>query len=119
MPKVRDKRWAFRVESETAEFVRHAAATADVTLTDFVVSAAVVEAEHVMADRTRFTLPADKWAAFVEILDRSPHEEPGLEKLFSRPSVFTAWVAYKQPELLGKHHRSVNSTRANRRLTTG
>lgn len=90
MPKVSDKRWAFRVESETAEFVRQAAETADRTLTDFVVSAAVVEAEHVMADRTRFTLPADRWAAFVEILDRSPQEKPGLEKLFSKPSVFTA-----------------------------
>jgi uncharacterized protein (DUF1778 family) len=53
------------------------------------VDAAVVEAERVLADRTRFVLEADQWERFVELLDRSPQEKPGLEKLFSEPSVFT------------------------------
>jgi uncharacterized protein (DUF1778 family) len=43
-----------------------------------------------MADRTRFILESDKWASFVELLDRPPQEKPGLEKLFSKPSVFIA-----------------------------
>lgn len=89
MAKVKE-RWDFRVASETDELVRQAAETADRTLTDFVVDAAVVEAERVLADRTQFVLDAERWSRFVEILDRSPQDNPGLEKLFSKPSVFTA-----------------------------
>lgn len=84
------KRWDFRVASQTDQLVRQAAETADRSLTDFVVDAAVVEAERVLADRTEFTLRPEQWARFVELLDRTPYDEPGLEKLFSRPSVFAA-----------------------------
>jgi uncharacterized protein (DUF1778 family) len=87
MAKVKE-RWDFRVASETDQVVRQAAETAERTLTDFVVDAAVVEAERVLADRTQFVLAADQWERFVKLLDRSPQEKPGLEKLFSQPSVF-------------------------------
>jgi len=82
------ERWDFRVAPETDRLVRQAAETADRTLTDFVVDAAVVEAERVLTDRTRFVLDPESWRRFVEILDRPPLDRPGLEKLFSRPSVF-------------------------------
>ncbi len=88
MAKIKE-RWDFRVASETDELVRQAAETADRTLTDFVVDAAVVEAERVLADRTQFVLNTERWTRFVELLDRPPQEKPGLEKLFSKPSVFT------------------------------
>jgi uncharacterized protein (DUF1778 family) len=84
------ERWAFRVPSETDELVRLAAQSADRTLTDFVVDAAVVEAERVLADRTTFVLEAEEWERFVELLDRPPQETPGLRKLFSQPSVFAS-----------------------------
>jgi uncharacterized protein (DUF1778 family) len=89
MVKVKE-RWDFRVASETDQLVRQAAETADRTLTDFVVDAAVVEAERVLADRTQFVLETEQWNRFVELLDRPPQEKPGLEKLFSKPSIFTA-----------------------------
>lgn len=88
MPKIKE-RWDFRVASETDQLVRQAAEASDRTLTDFVVDAAVVEAERVLADRTRFVLDAERWNLFVELLDRPPQDKPGLEKLFSKPSVFT------------------------------
>ena len=47
------ERWDFRVAMETDQLVRQAAETADRTLTDFVVDAAVIEAERVLADRTQ------------------------------------------------------------------
>lgn len=84
------ERWDFRVAPETDRLVRHAAETADRTLTDFVVDAAVVEAERVLADRTQFVLEPEQWARFVEILDRSPQDKPELERLFARPGVFNA-----------------------------
>lgn len=89
MAKVKE-RWDFRVAPETDRLVRRAAQTADRTLTDFVVDAAVVEAERLLADRTQFVLEAKQWDQFVELLDRSPQDNPGLEKLFSKPSVFRA-----------------------------
>ena len=51
------ERWDFRVEPETDRLVRQAAATSQRTLTDFVVDAAVLEAERLLADRTAFTFP--------------------------------------------------------------
>ena len=87
MAKIKE-RWDFRVASETDQLVRQAAETEDRTLTDFVVDAAVVEAERVLADRTHFVLDAERWNRFVELLDRPPQDNPGLEKLFARPSAF-------------------------------
>jgi uncharacterized protein (DUF1778 family) len=81
-------RWDFRVAEATDRLVRRAAQTADRSLTEFVIDAAVVEAEHVLADRTRFELNPRQWERFVEILDRPPRANAGLQKLFSRPSVF-------------------------------
>jgi uncharacterized protein (DUF1778 family) len=88
MAKVKE-RWDFRVDRETDRLVRRAAETSEQTLTDFVVDAAVLEAERLLADRTQFVLDADQWERFVELLDRSPQDNPGLEKLFSKPSVFS------------------------------
>lgn len=82
------ERWDFRVAAGTDRLVRRAADSAEKTLTDFVLDAAVLEAERVLADRRHFELPPKRWARFVDILDRPPHEDPGLKRLFSRPSVF-------------------------------
>ena len=84
------ERWDFRVAPETDRLVRQAAGAAERPLPDFVVDAAVVEAERLLADRTQFALDAERWDRFVELLDRSPQENPGLEKLFSTPSIFSA-----------------------------
>ena len=84
-----NERWDFRVAPDTDSIVRQAAKSAARTLTEFVVDAAVFEAERTLADRTQFVLQREEWARFVEILDRPPHENPGLRKLSSRPSVFS------------------------------
>lgn len=87
MAKVKE-RWDFRVDPETDRLVRRAAETSERTLTDFVVGAAVLEAERLLADRSEFVLDAEEWERFVALLDRSPRDSPGLERLFSKPSVF-------------------------------
>lgn len=83
------ERWDFRVASSTDELVRQAAQTCERSLTEFVVDAARVEAERILVDRTHFVLSPERWARFVEILDRPPQDNPGLKRLFSRPSAFT------------------------------
>src|SRR6266496_1591614 len=54
------ERWDFRVDPDTDRLVRQAAETAERTLTDFVVDAAVGEAERLLADRREFVLDAEQ-----------------------------------------------------------
>jgi uncharacterized protein (DUF1778 family) len=84
------KRWDFWVTPETDRLVRQAAATAERSLTEFVIGAAVLEAERLLADRTHLVLDAKEWSSFAELLDRAPRDSRGLERLFSKPSVFAA-----------------------------
>lgn len=84
------------------QIVRRAAATANATLTDFVVAAAVAEA--VLADRTQFALDPGQWARFADLLDRPPHDKPGLERLFAKPSVFSAESGLKDVRAIPRRH---------------
>jgi uncharacterized protein (DUF1778 family) len=83
------QRWDFRVEPDTDRLVRQAAKSTRQTLTNFVVDAAVVEAERLLADRTQFVLATEQWDQFVSALDRPPRDNPGLRSLFAKPSVFS------------------------------
>ncbi len=49
---------------------------------------ALSEAEERLADRTFFTLDAERWDAFIAALDAPPRRHPRLERLFREPSVF-------------------------------
>jgi uncharacterized protein (DUF1778 family) len=85
---VRHARWNLRIGSQTDLLVRRAASERDQSLTDFVVESALTEAEHVLADRTRFERGEQEWRAFMDLLDRPVQDNPGLAKLFNKPSVF-------------------------------
>lgn len=84
----RDRRWNLRVEESEDALVRAASEAADTSYSDFVRSAAVSEAQRILADRTRFPLDARAWARFTQLLDRPPQVPSGLRDLYSRPSVF-------------------------------
>jgi uncharacterized protein (DUF1778 family) len=82
-------RWSFRVAADANSIVRRAATVCHRNLTQFVTDAAVLEAERVLADRREFALPRAKWDAFMRELERPVQENPGLAKLFQKPSVFS------------------------------
>lgn len=84
----KSSRWNLRVAPGDDEVVRSAAQAVDRDLTEFVRFAALKEAEHVLADRTLFTIDTQRWDEFTEQLDRPPRVPEGLSELFSRPSVF-------------------------------
>ena len=86
--KARESRWNLRIAADTDDLVRRAAEETQRNLTEFVVGAATAEAERALADRTRFVLDEQHWASFVEALDRPVRDNPGLAKLFLKPSVF-------------------------------
>ncbi len=85
---LRDTRWNLRIAGEADALVRQAATERRQNLTDFVIGAALIEAERVLADRTRFLLDDAAWAELAALLDQPVQSNPGLERLFSRPSVF-------------------------------
>ncbi|MGH3266936.1 MAG: DUF1778 domain-containing protein, partial [Trebonia sp.] len=64
---------------------RSAAAASDESLSEFLVESGRERAERVLADRTRFVLPAAEWQAFAAALDRPAHEVPAAVELFRRP----------------------------------
>jgi uncharacterized protein (DUF1778 family) len=84
----RGSRWNLRVAPDDDIVVRKAAGESDRELSEFVRTAAVLEAERILADRTIFTLEGAQWDRLMEVLDRPPRVPAGLEELFSRPSVF-------------------------------
>jgi uncharacterized protein (DUF1778 family) len=74
-----------RTEKETLQ----AAAVAErKSVSEFVLEAALSEAEERLADRRVFTLDGKRWDAFVAALDAPPRRHARLERLFREPSVF-------------------------------
>lgn len=88
MAELKDTRWTIRVTVPADHVVRAAALAAHRNLTDFVVGAAVGEAERVLADRTRFMLEEPAWSRFMELLDRPAREPESLRDLLASESVF-------------------------------
>lgn len=86
--KSKSERFNIRATREEKALVEQAARASRVTSSQFVLQAAVQSAEEVLADQTRFVLPADKWNEFVAVLDRPAREIPTLKKAVSKPSPF-------------------------------
>ncbi len=67
-----------------------AAGAARRSVSDFVLESALARAEETLADRRRFGLDAEHWAAFMTALDAPPRALPRVERLFATPSIFEA-----------------------------
>ena len=76
-----------RVSPEQKRLFEEAAAVTARTVTEFVVQSAAVAARDVMADRTRFVLPPEQWAAFTAAIERKPRVLPRLAAFLADPSV--------------------------------
>lgn len=85
---LKEARWNLRVNADANTVVRRAAQERHQNLTDFVLAAALAEAERVLADRTSFPLDEERWNEFVDAIDRPVRDNPGLDKLFDKPNVF-------------------------------
>ncbi|MGH2513939.1 MAG: DUF1778 domain-containing protein [Candidatus Limnocylindrales bacterium] len=76
-----------RVSPEQKHLFEQAAAAMEQTMTEFVVQSAQVTARDVLADRTRFVLSPEQWAAFSAAVDREPSVLPRLAAFLTTPSV--------------------------------
>jgi uncharacterized protein (DUF1778 family) len=86
----KEDRLELRLEPAKRRLLDEAAAATSMSTSAFVLSHATVAAQQVLADRTTFVLPADRWDAFVELLARDERPMPGLAAFLARPSVLDA-----------------------------
>jgi uncharacterized protein (DUF1778 family) len=84
----KELRWNLRVEDSEDALVRAASEAEETSYSNFIRSAAVSEAQRVLADRTEFPLGPARWKEFTQLLDRPPRVPKGLRRLYSKPSVF-------------------------------
>jgi uncharacterized protein (DUF1778 family) len=84
---VKTARLDLRISPDQKQLFEEAAAVTDQTVTEFVVQSAAVAARDVVADRTRFVLPPDQWAAFRAAIEREPRYLPRLAAFLGEPSV--------------------------------
>lgn len=73
-----------RVEARTRQLIDEAAAALGKTRTEFMVESARASAIDVLLDRRLFALDAERYDAFVALLDQSPAPGPALRSLLSR-----------------------------------
>ncbi len=73
-----------RLSSVDNDLFRAAAGTRDESLTDFIVESGRERAQRLLADRNRFILDDERWAAFTAALERPAEVRPELVELFAR-----------------------------------
>ena len=69
------------------------------SISDFVLSAATLEAQRRLADQRFFMLNEEDHARFEEILQTPPSDDPKLHKLFDRPSPFGTHIDLSTPKI--------------------
>lgn len=77
-----------RALPEQRDLIDHAASLLGKNRSDFMLEAACERAQSVVLDQVHFSLDADKFQQFVDLLDAPPKPNAGLERLFALRS---AW----------------------------
>jgi uncharacterized protein (DUF1778 family) len=80
---IRTRRINLRATDRQEKLIRTGAETTGVSVTDFILESACLQAEHVLADKREFRASPKQWKAFVEALDRPARIKPELALLFS------------------------------------
>ena len=80
---IRSRRLNLRATQRQEKLIRAGAAARSVSVTDFILQSACMQAEHALADRRDFIASPAQWKAFVEALDRPAQIKPALARLFS------------------------------------
>ncbi|MEV4419404.1 DUF1778 domain-containing protein [Patulibacter sp. NPDC049589] len=85
MASVKNHRLNVRVDDADDALFRRAAESAGESLSSFVLQGARERSERVLADRSRFVLDEEQWAAFHAALDEPARDVPAVRELFGRP----------------------------------
>ena len=99
MNSTKTRRLDLRLTEEQDALIRRAAEQDARSISDFVLSAATLEAQRRLADQRFFILNEEDHARFEEILEASPTDDPKLRKLFDRPSPFGTHIDLSTPKI--------------------
>ena len=97
MSTTKTRRLDLRLTEEQDALIRRAAEQDARSISDFVLSAAALEAQRRLADQRLFLMDEEDHARFEEILQASPTDDPKLRKLFERPSPFGTHIDLSAP----------------------
>ena len=78
----RTRRLNIRATERQEELIRTGANTKGVSVTDFILESACLQAEQTIADQCEFVISPRRWRAFMDALDRPAEAKPGLVRLF-------------------------------------
>lgn len=84
---IRTRRINLRATDRQENLIRTGAEATGISVTDFILDSACLQAEHVLADKREFIVSPKQWKVFVEALDRPAHIKPGLARLFSETGI--------------------------------
>jgi uncharacterized protein (DUF1778 family) len=80
---MRDAAINLRALPEQRDLIDHAARLLGKNRSDFMLEASCERAQIVVLDQVFFTLDADKFRQFTELLDATPQPNPGLARLMA------------------------------------
>jgi uncharacterized protein (DUF1778 family) len=80
---IRSRRINLRATNRQEKLIRAGAETSGVSLTDFILESACLQAQHVLANKREFAASPKQWKAFLDLLDRPARVKPELVRLFS------------------------------------
>lgn len=80
-------RLELRIDPVDRRLLAEAAAAVSMSVSAFVLTHAAEAAREVLADRTAFVLPDDRWDTFAKLLGRDARPMPSLAAFLARPSV--------------------------------
>jgi uncharacterized protein (DUF1778 family) len=80
----RVKRINIRATNRQERLIRTGAETRGVSVTDFILESACLQAEHVLAEKRFFSVSPKQFQSFLNALDRPARVKPGLARLFSQ-----------------------------------
>ena len=91
------QRLNLRANSEQEQIIRAAAKASDTTVSDFVMTSALTQAERVLADRRSFIATPEQFQEFVSALE-TPVDTARLRAFLRQPSVFDQPIAVRDEE---------------------
>jgi len=87
-PPRKEDRLELRLRPAERRLLDEAAQASAMSTSAFVLSHATAAAQSVLAYRTHFVLPDDRWDAFVQLLERDERPQPELAAFLARPTIF-------------------------------
>lgn len=83
-PNNRTARFGLRATAQQETILRRAAEVSHKSLTDFILDSACAAAEQTLLEQRLFMVSGEQYQALLEMLDRPPQTNAGLEKLFNK-----------------------------------